>query len=149
MNIYTDGSYRPSTKLGAYGVLIIGDQGERTILKGVVENTTNNVVELQAFIEALKYIKAHQLDKTHKIEIFSDSQYVVKGATEWYTKWKKNGYMTSARTPVKNLEQWKEVEALTMEVRCTLTWVKAHANNISNNEIDKIVFALTETKKEG
>lgn len=142
MNVYIDGSCRPTTKFGAYGILIIDEKGNRTTLTGTQENVTNNIMELVALIEALKYIREHQLDKDREIEIFCDSQYVVKGVKEWWAKWKKNNYMTTTG-PVKNLDLWKYLEKLCKDVKCTLTWVKGHAMNERHNEIDRIVFDLT------
>ena len=142
MNVYIDGSCRPSSRFGSYGVLIIDDKGHRTTLTGTQEDVTNNIMELTALIEALKYLRDNELDKTNQIEIFSDSQYVVKGISEWWTKWKANNYMTSTG-PVKNLDLWKHLEKLCKEVKCKLTWVKGHAENVRHNEVDRIVYDLT------
>ena len=142
MQIFIDGSCRPNSRFGSYGVLIIDDKEERTTLTGTQEDVTNNIMELTALIEALKYIQTNQLDSLYEIEIFSDSQYVVKGVTEWWTKWKANNYMTSTG-PVKNLELWKQLEKLRQSVKCKLTWVKGHAMNTKHNEVDKIVYNLT------
>lgn len=142
MNIYIDGSCRPNSKFGSYGVLIIDDDGNRKTLTGTQEDVTNNIMELTALIEALKYIRANQLDSQYEIEIFSDSQYVVKGITEWYTKWKANNYMTTTG-PVKNLDLWKHLDKLMKAVKCKLTWVKGHGQNIQHNEVDRIVYELT------
>ena len=143
MNIYIDGSCRPTTKLGAFAVLIIDSKGNKTVLSGKRENVTNNIMELEALIAALENIKAEKLDKDNVIEIFSDSQYVVKGVNEWWTKWKANNYKTSTGL-VKNLELWKRLEKLCKEVVCTLTWIKGHADNERHNEVDAIVFNLTD-----
>ena len=142
MNIYIDGSCRPTTKFGSYGILIIDDKGNRKTLTGTREDVTNNIMELTALIEALKYIRDNELDKQFKIEIFCDSQYVVKGAIEWWPKWKANNFQTSTG-PVKNLDLWKYLEKLRKDVTATLTWVKGHAENVRHNEIDKIVYDLT------
>jgi len=146
MRIYIDGSCRPSTGLGGYGILMIDDKGQREVITGTQTDTTNNVMELRALIEALKIIKDRQLDRHYNIEIFSDSQYVVKGVIEWWDKWKSNGFKTSAGATVKNLDLWKEIEKLKNNVRCKLTWVRGHADNKEHNEVDKIVFDLTDKK---
>jgi len=146
MEIYIDGSCRPSSKLGGYAVLIIDDKGQQKIISGTQENVTNNIMELRALIEALKYIKEHKLDQQKEIEIFSDSQYVVKGVQEWWPKWKANNYRTTTGV-VKNLGLWKELEKLVTEVKCHLTWIKGHAANIKHNEVDQIVFNLTAPKE--
>lgn len=142
MNIYIDGSCRPKTRFGSYGILIIDDKGNRRTLTGTREDVTNNIMELTAFIECLKYIKENDLDKDNVIEIFCDSQYVVKGITEWYPKWKANNYQTSTG-PVKNLDLWKHAIKLSKDVKARLTWVKGHAENVRHNEIDRIVYDLT------
>ena len=142
MNIYIDGSCRPSSKFGSYGVLIIDDKGNRHTLTGTQEDVTNNIMELTALIEALKYIRDNQLDSQYEIEIFSDSQYVIKGLTDWWPNWEANNYQTRTG-PVKNLELWKELVALTKVVKSKLTWVKGHALNEKHNEVDKIVYELT------
>ena len=145
MKIYIDGSCRPNSKFGSYGVLIIDDKENRSTLTGTQEDVTNNIMELTALIEALKHIRDNQLDSQYEIEIFSDSQYVVKGVTEWWTKWKANNYMTTAG-PVKNLDLWKHLEKLCKVVKYKLTWVKGHAMNERHNEVDKIVYNLTANK---
>jgi len=142
MKIYIDGSCRPTNRFGSYGILIIDDKGNRTTLTGTQEDVTNNIMELTALIEALKYIHNNELDKKYEIEIFCDSQYVVKGATEWWEKWKINNFQTSTG-PVKNLDLWKDLEELRAKVKATLTWVKGHAENVRHNEIDRIVYDLT------
>ena len=119
MKIYIDGSCRPHTRFGGYGVLIIDDKNNRTTLTGTQEDVTNNIMELTALIEALRYISINKLDETHEIEIFCDSQYVVKGATEWWPKWKANNFQTSTG-PVKNLDLWKHLEKLRKQVKATL-----------------------------
>lgn len=142
MNIFIDGSCRPSTRLGGYGILIVDDAGGRKTIAGVQADVTNNIMELVALIEALKYIQKNNLDKENEIEIFSDSQYVVRGVNEWWTKWKAQGYKNTAG-PIKNLELWKELETLCKEVKCRLTWIKGHALNKDHNEIDAVVFNIT------
>jgi len=143
MNIYIDGSCRPSTKKGAYGILIEYDDGTTETLTGIKEGVTNNIMELTAIIEALKHIASNKLDSQYKIQIFCDSQYVIRGMGEWWPNWKANGFKTSTGKEVKNLELWKTLMALCKLVRCTLTWVRGHADNERHNEIDKIVYELT------
>ncbi len=142
MEIYIDGSYRPKTKVGAYGILIVKDKVKQ-VITGTALNVTNNVMEMTALIEALKLIKENGLDQNNLIEIFCDSQYVVKGVEEWWDKWEANGFLTSTGEPVKNIELWRELIGLSKEVRGKLTWVKGHGVNTLHNEIDKIVFDIT------
>lgn len=141
MNIYVDGSYKPKTSTGAYGILIVTAQGEEQIT-GIEENVTNNVMELKALINCLLHIKKHKLDEEYFIVVHSDSQYVVNGLQLWWDKWVANGYKTSTGKPVKNLELWKELIALAETVKCELQWVKGHADNKLHNKIDKAIFEL-------
>ncbi len=143
MNIYIDGSCRPSTKYGAYGILIVDDKGGRTTLTGTRDDVTNNIMELTAYIEALRHIIDKNLDADNEIEIFCDSQYVVKGIGEWYDKWKENGFKTASGDDVKNVDLWKHAMKLSKKVKAKLTWTKGHATNIRHNEIDRIVYDLT------
>ncbi len=142
MRIYIDGSCRPSSRNGAFGVLVIDDQGHRKVITGTRQEVTNNMMELTALIEALKYLIETKLDKENKVEIFSDSTYVVNGVNLWWVKWKANGYKTTTGL-VKNLELWKELEPLCAQVSCHLSWIKGHAGCAEHNEIDRIVFNLT------
>lgn len=145
MKIYVDGSCRPSTRLGGFGVLIIDDNENRKVLTGIQKDVTNNIMELVALIEALKYVKEHQLDKQFDIEIFSDSRYVVDGVNEWWVKWKANGFRSTTGA-IKNLDLWKDLADLCQCVKCKLTWIKGHASNKDHNEIDAIATGLTAAK---
>ena len=100
-------------------------------LKGSKKNTTNNQMELLAPIKALKKIPIDE-----KIEIFTDSKYLKLGITEWIFKWKKNGWKTSNKKKVKNLELWKELDNLVDKYQIKWSWVKAHSGNKSNEEVD-------------
>jgi ribonuclease HI len=147
MEIYIDGSCRPSTKLGGYGVLIVNPHGIKKIITGKQENVTNNMMELQALIAALTYIQEFTKSnkKSYNFQIYSDSQYVVKGINEWWNMWKLNGYKTSSG-PVKNLDLWKKIDDLMQNIKFSVTWVKGHSSNVRHNEIDKIVFDITDEK---
>jgi ribonuclease HI len=103
-------------------------------------------MELTALIEALKHIRDNELHEQYDIEIFCDSQYVVNGVNSWWKKWKANGFRTTTGI-VKNLELWKQIEGLRNEVDCQLTWVKGHAQNEKHNEVDRLVFNLTDTSR--
>ena len=108
--------------------------GEKKIqIKGSKKNTTNNQMELLAPIQALKNIS-----KGSKVQIFTDSKYVKSGITEWIHNWKKNGWKTSDKQPVKNKELWEKLDLLTNEFEISWNWVKAHSTNKFNNEVDLI-----------
>ena len=132
IKIYTDGSCLENPGNGGWAAIIIYD-GEKTEIKGSKKNTTNNQMELLAPIEALK-----KIPKGSKIEIFTDSKYVKSGITEWIHNWKKNGWKTADKQPVKNKELWEELDLLANEFEISWNWVKAHSTDKLNNEVDLI-----------
>ena len=132
IKIYTDGSCLENPGNGGWAAIII-DGGKKTQIKGSKKNTTNNQMELLAPIEALK-----KIPKGSKIEIFTDSKYVKSGITEWIHNWKKNGWKTADKQPVKNKELWEELDLLNNEFEISWNWVKAHSTDKLNNEVDLI-----------
>ena len=132
IKIYTDGSCLENPGNGGWAAIII-DGGKKTQIKGSKKNTTNNQMELLAPIEALK-----KIPKGSKIEIFTDSKYVKSGITEWIHNWKKNGWKTADKQPVKNKELWEELDFLANEFEISWNWVKAHSTDKLNNEVDLI-----------
>jgi len=132
IKIYTDGSCLENPGNGGWAAIII-DDGKKTQIKGSKKNTTNNQMELLAPIEALK-----KIPKGSKIEIFTDSKYVKSGITEWIHNWKKNGWKTADKQPVKNKELWEELDLLNNEFEINWNWVKAHSTDQLNNEVDLI-----------
>ena len=132
IKIYTDGSCLENPGNGGWAAIII-DDGKKTQIKGSKKNTTNNQMELLAPIEALK-----KIPKASKIEIFTDSKYVKSGITEWIHNWKKNGWKTADKQPVKNKELWEELDLLANEFEISWNWVKAHSTDKLNNEVDLI-----------
>ena len=132
IKIYTDGSCLENPGNGGWAAIII-DGGKKTQIKGSKKNTTNNQMELLAPIEALK-----KIPKGSKIEIFTDSKYVKSGITEWIHNWKKNGWKTADKQPVKNKELWEELDLLANEFEISWNWVKAHSTDELNNEVDLI-----------
>jgi len=132
IEIYTDGSCLGNPGPGGWAAIII-DDGKKTQIKGNKKNTTNNQMELLAPIEALK-----KIPKGSKVEIFTDSKYVKSGITEWIHNWKKNGWKTADKQPVKNKELWEELDLLANEFEISWNWVKAHSTDKLNNEVDLI-----------
>lgn len=132
IKIYTDGSCLENPGKGGWAAIIIDDE-KKTQIKGSKKNTTNNQMELLAPIEALK-----KIPKGSKIEIFTDSKYVKSGITEWIHNWKKNGWKTADKQPVKNKELWEELDLLANEFEISWNWVKAHSTDKLNNEVDFI-----------
>ena len=109
IKIYTDGSCLKNPGNGGWAAIII-DDGKKTQIKGSKKNTTNNQMELLAPIEALK-----KIPKGSEVQIFTDSKYVKSGITEWIHNWKKNGWKTADKQPVKNKELWEELDLLANE----------------------------------
>ena len=132
IKIYTDGSCLENPGNGGWAAIIIDDE-KKTQIKGSKKNTTNNQMELLAPIEALK-----KIPKGSKIEIFTDSKYVKSGITEWIHNWKKNGWKTADKQPVKNKELWEELDLLANQFEISWNWVKAHSTDDLNNEVDLI-----------
>ena len=132
IKIYTDGSCLENPGNGGWAAIIIDDE-KKTQIKGSKKNTTNNQMELLAPIEALKKIQ-----KGSEVQIFTDSKYVKSGITEWIHNWKKNGWKTADKQPVKNKELWEELDLLNNEFEISWNWVKAHSTDELNNEVDLI-----------
>ena len=130
IKIYTDGSCIGNPGNGGWAAIIFND-GKKTEIKGSEKNTTNNQMELLAPIKALK-----EIPKGSKVEIFTDSKYVKSGITEWIHNWKKNGWKTSNKQEVKNIELWTELDLLNSEFEISWNWVKAHSTDKFNNEVD-------------
>jgi len=132
IKIYTDGSCLENPGNGGWAAIIIDDE-KKTQIKGSKKNTTNNQMELLAPIEALK-----KIPKGSKVQIFTDSKYVNSGITEWIHNWKKNGWKTADKQPVKNKELWEELDLLANQFEISWNWVKAHSTDELNNEVDLI-----------
>ena len=132
IKIYTDGSCLENPGNGGWAAIII-DEGKKTQIKGSKKNTTNNQMELLAPIEALK-----KIPKGSKVQIFTDSKYVKSGITEWIHNWKKNGWKTADKQPVKNKELWEELDLLANQFEIVWNWVKAHSTDELNNDVDLI-----------
>ena len=132
IKIYTDGSCLENPGNGGWAAIII-DDGKKTQIKGSKKNTTNNQMELLAPIEALK-----KIPKGSEVQIFTDSKYVMSGITEWIHNWKKNGWKTADKQPVKNKELWEKLDLLNNEFEISWNWVKAHSTDQLNNEVDLI-----------
>ena len=132
IKIYTDGSCIGNPGNGGWAAIIMN--GENKIqIKGSKKNTTNNQMELLAPIQALK-----KIPKGSKVQIFTDSKYVKSGITEWIHNWKKNGWKTANKQPVKNKELWTDLDLLSSQFDIKWSWVKAHSTDKLNNEVDLI-----------
>ena len=132
IKIYTDGSCLGNPGNGGWAAIIIYDK-KKIQIKGSKKDTTNNQMELLAPIKALK-----KIPKGSSVQIFTDSKYVKSGITEWIHNWKKNGWKTTNKQPVKNKELWTELDLMTSEFEIKWSWVKGHSSDKLNNEVDLI-----------
>ena len=130
ITIYTDGSCLTNPGNGGWAA-IINENDEKKIISGNEKNTTNNRMELLAPINALRGIKPGS-----KIKIYTDSQYVKNGITEWINTWLNNNWKTSKKEDVKNKDLWIELFNLTKFLDIQWIWVKAHDGNPINEEVD-------------
>ncbi|MDA7750729.1 ribonuclease HI [Candidatus Pelagibacter sp.] len=138
IKIYTDGSCLNNPGNGGWAA-IINDNEIIKKISGSVKDTTNNKMELMAPIMAIQ-----EIDKNNEIEIYTDSQYVRLGITEWIHKWIKNNWQTSKKEPVKNKELWMQLYELTKSYKIKWIWVKAHAGNALNEEVDLLAKKAAE-----
>jgi ribonuclease HI len=139
IKIYTDGACLNNPGNGGWAA-IINFNDEVKKISGSVKDTTNNKMELMAPIQALQTIKERQ-----PIEIYTDSQYVKLGITDWVHKWLKNNWLTSKKEPVKNKELWIQLYELNKSHDIKWIWVKAHAGNILNERVDLLAKQAAES----
>jgi ribonuclease HI len=139
IKIYTDGSCLNNPGNGGWAAIINHD-GNVVKISGSEKKTTNNKMELMAPIKALQ-----KIDKNEQIEIYTDSKYVKLGITEWIHKWKKNNWQTSKKEPVKNKDLWIQLYDLTSSLKISWIWVKGHAGNTLNEEVDLLAKKAAES----
>lgn len=130
--IYTDGACSGNPGFGGWGAVLIYGDNKKEIYGGFAD-TTNNKMELTAVIEALKLLKRECL-----VKIYTDSQYVKRGITEWIEGWKKNNWKTSKKQDVLNKELWQELDALVQKHKIEWFWVKGHCNIELNERADEL-----------
>ena len=133
IKVYTDGACRGNPGPGGWGVYIQLNDEEKDLYGGNPE-TTNNQMEMQAALEALKYLK----DKNDVIELYTDSNYLRQGITEWIHKWKLNNWRTAAKKPVANRQLWIEISDLNEKMNVQWNWVKGHAGDPGNERADQL-----------
>jgi ribonuclease HI len=134
ITVGTDGACSGNPGPGGWGVAIEWHDDERDYLNGGALGTTNNKMELLAAIKALEYAS----DCAASITLFTDSQYVMHGITEWITRWKGNGWRTTAKKPVKNKEYWERLDELNAAVDVTWQWVAKEDSNPLVEEAHKL-----------
>ena len=133
--IYTDGACKGNPGPGGWGAVLRAADGSEKELCGGEAQTTNNRMEMMAVIEALSALK-----RPCHVVLHVDSQYVLKGMTEWLQGWKAKGWRTAAKQPVKNVDLWQRLDALVhqSEHRIEWQWVKGHAGDPGNERADAL-----------
>jgi ribonuclease HI len=132
IHIYTDGACKGNPGPGGWGAILELDGKEREMFGGEAV-TTNNRMELTAVIEALAALK-----RPCRVVLHTDSQYVQKGITEWIHGWKKRGWRTAAKEPVKNVDLWKKLDEAVGGHEIEWKWVKGHAGHDGNERADAL-----------
>lgn len=129
---FTDGACRGNPGPGGWGVLLRFNDHEKRLCGGE-KDTTNNRMELMAVIQALE-----GLNRECKVKVTSDSQYVLKGISEWMENWKKRGWKTAAKKPVKNVDLWQRLDKAREIHNIEWVWVKGHSGHIENEIADEL-----------
>ena len=131
IKVYTDGACKGNPGPGGWGVYIIQDSEEIELFDGN-PNTTNIQMEMQAAIEALRYLRK----KNQPIDLYTDSNYLRQGITEWIFNWKKNNWRTASKKPVANKDLWIEISELSSAMDVNWYWVKGHDGDPGNERAD-------------
>ncbi len=135
VTIYTDGACSGNPGPGGWGAVLLF-KGQERVLSGAEPVTTNNRMELMAAISALE-----ALTRPCTVDLYTDSQYVRQGITQWLKGWKLNGWRTASRAPVKNEDLWRRLDAARDQHEVRWHWVKGHADNALNNRVDGLARA--------
>ena len=133
IKVYTDGACRGNPGPGGWGVYIINGNQIEELYAGD-PSTTNNKMEMQAAVSALMHLKNTNLS----IDLYTDSNYLRQGITEWIYNWKKNNWRTSSKKPVANRELWIELDKLNSQMNVNWNWVKGHAGDPGNEKADEL-----------
>ncbi|MEC8753999.1 MAG: ribonuclease HI [Pseudomonadota bacterium] len=131
VEIFTDGACRGNPGPGGWAALL-RSQGIEKMLSGAEPETTNNQMELMAAIQGLEALK-----RTSSVALTTDSQYVRQGITQWIHGWKRNGWKTSQKQPVKNKELWQRLDAAVESHDVQWHWVKGHSGHEENERVDQ------------
>ena len=132
IKIYTDGACKGNPGPGGLGAILICDEYKKEI-KGGSLLTTNNIMELTAVIKALELLKYQSI-----LEITTDSTYVKDGITKWIHNWKKKGWKTANKKPVKNKDLWIKLDLLSSQHSIQWKWVRGHTGHIENEKADEL-----------
>lgn len=133
VEIYTDGACSGNPGPGGWGAVLRYGRHERELYGGEATPTTNNRMELTAPIRALE-----SLTRRSQVRVYTDSTYVRNGITQWLPRWKKNGWQTAAREPVKNADLWQRLDAAVGGHEVEWLWVKGHAGHPENERADRL-----------
>jgi ribonuclease HI len=132
VTIYTDGACSGNPGPGGWGAVLKAGRYEKELSGGEL-NTTNNRMELTAAIEALQALK-----RSSKVHFYTDSQYLRRGITEWISGWKRRGWKTAGKKPVKNQDLWRELDSVIKKHEIHWHWVRGHAGQRDNERVDKL-----------
>ena len=132
VEIYSDGACRGNPGPGGWGVLL-RSRGMEKELWGGEADTTNNRMELTAVIRALEALK-----RPSRVRLYTDSQYVQKGISQWIRQWKRRGWRTAERKPVKNIDLWQRLDELAAVHEVEWNWVRGHAGHVENERADRL-----------
>lgn len=132
IEIYTDGACKGNPGVGGWGALLVAGEHEKELFGGEPD-TTNNRMELMAVIKALELLK-----RPCKIMLHTDSQYVLKGITEWITGWKAKGWKTASKAPVKNVDLWQALDEAQAKHTIEWIWVRGHSGHPGNERADQL-----------
>lgn len=143
VEIFTDGACRGNPGPGGWAALLRYNGHEKKIW-GAEIHTTNNRMELMAAIMALS-----TLTRSCHVILTTDSQYVRKGITEWLPNWKKRGWKTNMKKPVKNQDLWQQLDAMTTKHNVTWQWVKGHSGHYENDLVDELARQAIENIQGG
>lgn len=135
VTLYTDGACSGNPGPGGWGVVMLYGDARKT-LNGGEEDTTNNRMELMAAIMGLE-----SLNRPCAVDLWTDSQYVKQGMTSWLAGWKRNGWKTADKKPVKNMDLWQRLDEAVERHDVTFHWVKGHAGHTENEEVDELARA--------
>lgn len=136
VTIYSDGSCSPNPGPGGWGVVILPEKGKQRELSGKVIETTNNRMELQASLEALR-----ALPRASEVQLYTDSKYVRNGISKWIVNWQKNNWLTAEKEAVKNRDLWEFLNQEIQRHEVQWHWIKGHANNQHNERADELAVS--------
>ena len=137
VELYTDGACSGNPGPGGWAYILKhpSSQVEKEV-SGAEPSTTNNQMELMSVIKGLS-----ALDRPCRVDLYSDSQYVIKGLSDWMDDWKKKGWKRNSREPVKNIEHWKQLDELRQRHKINYHWVRGHNEHPENERCDRLAVA--------